>query len=429
MTKFIDLQLPERLIKATDKLGFESVTTVQEKVIPAALSGRDLLVCAKTGSGKTAAFVLPMLARFLAEDRPRAGTRGLILVPTRELALQVQKNIEQLAGFTGIRCGLIIGGEPFKYQIATIRKNPEIIVSTTGRLVEHLENKNIDFNDLECLVLDEADRMLEMGFAEDMHTIMASCNDEHQTLLFSATLNNKRLGALREKLKNPQQIVLESNLAEQNTIEQWRVLADDDKHKEKLAAAIVEQQEAKCVFIFCNTRKACQKVSNLMRAHKLYSEYIHGEMTQSERKQVMNRFRDGKIHVLVATDVAARGLDIQAVDLVINFDLAHSGDDHVHRIGRTGRAERSGLAVSLISQSEWDRSSSIERYLKFRFISKKIKGFEGSYSGPKKLKSSGKAVGGKKKKPSSGKKIKSSKSKPELKRKTLGDGSSPLKRK
>lgn len=398
MTGFLDLGLHQQLLKALEKLGFSEPTEVQQQAVPKALNGRDVLVSAKTGSGKTAAFILPMLHLFLSDDKPRSSTRGLILLPTRELALQTQKIFEQLAAYTHIKSGLIIGGEAFKFQVASIRKNPEVFIATPGRLVEHLEKGNLDFSDIETFVLDEADRMLDMGFAEDMQKIASACNPERQTLLFSATLKHKAFGALKDTLKQPVHVRINSREQGHSEIVQQLVLADDDRHKENLAAALIAEEEANRVFVFCKTRAECQKVSNMLRAKKLNVAYIHGEVSQSDRKQVMNRFRDGKLQVLVATDVAARGLDIKDIDLVINFTVAQSGDDHVHRVGRTGRAGEKGLAITLINALEWNQMSSIERYLKIRFEPRKVKGLVANYTGPKKLKKSGKAAGTKKKK-------------------------------
>lgn len=438
MTLFADLNLHERLFKALDKLAFTEATPVQALTFPVAMSGKDAVVSAKTGSGKTGAFVIPMLEKFLAEDKPRSGTRGLILVPTRELALQIEKAFKSFAAFTQIKCSVIIGGEAFKHQIASIRRNPEVLIATPGRLAEHIENNNVDFNDLEVLVLDEADRMLDMGFAENLYLISERCADTRQTMLFSATFKHKAFSRVRAQLKDPEHIELGLPRGGNEHIRQQRILADDDSHKEKLIVALVEQEQPEKAFVFCNTRLQAQKVSNLLRASKLRSEYIHGEISQSDRKQVLNRFRDGKIQVLVATDVAARGLDIEELGMVVNFNVAQSGDDHVHRVGRTGRAGNDGLAVTLVDAKEWNRMSSIERYLKFRFESREIEGLVAKYRGPKKLKSSGKAYGAKKKKTAGKSKSVSKKkiaSKPPKKnavakapRKSFGDGSAPLKK-
>jgi ATP-dependent RNA helicase SrmB len=378
-------------------LGFSEATQVQSSAIPAILEGRDVMVSAKTGSGKTAAFLLPMLDQMLRIDAPRSGTRGLILLPTRELALQTVKTFEKVAKFTPISCGIVIGGEAFKHQIASLRKNPEVIIATPGRLVEHLDKASIDFDDLEFLVLDEADRMLDMGFTEDMTRIAAACREQRQNLLFSATLKHRNFGRIQDILDNPLSIEVDSFKEGHSQITQQMILTDDDQHKQKLVKALVEEEQAGKVFIFCKTRAQCTAVGLHLAETELKVGYLHGEIPQSDRKQVLNRFRDSKLQVLVATDVAARGLDVPDVDLVINFTVAHSGDDHVHRVGRTGRAGRQGKAVTLVNRIDWNKNSSIERYLKIRFEHRSVKGMKAKYTGPDKVKKSGKAVGAKKK--------------------------------
>ncbi|SMF38607.1 Superfamily II DNA and RNA helicase [Alteromonadaceae bacterium Bs31] len=444
MTDFSQFDLHPALNKALDKLAFTEATDVQIHTIPAAMKGGDLMVSARTGSGKTAAFLLPVLHRFLLDHQPKTSTRALILVPTRELALQTEKAFEKFAAFTQLKIGRIMGGEAYKHQVATLRRNPEFLVATPGRLVEHIKNGNTDFTDLEVLVLDESDRMLDMGFKDAMLLIAEACKTERQNLLFSATLKHKGIGGISGLLQNPERIQIDDLRDGHSNITQQRVLADDDRHKEKLIVKLVEEENASRVIVFCSTRLECQKVSNLLRANKLVSEYIHGEVEQNQRKQVLNRFRDGKIRVLVATDVAARGLDISDIDLVINFTIAYSGDEHVHRIGRTGRADKQGLAITLVGPSEWNGMSRIERYLKIRLSPRTVKGLEANYKGPKKLKSSGKAAGPKKKKnkqaaakgnkKTTTKKAKTPTSsgadktrKPEA-RVSLGDGTAPLKR-
>ncbi|MDG2072658.1 MAG: DEAD/DEAH box helicase [Pseudomonadales bacterium] len=419
----IDLAIHKQLLRAADELGFTETTEVQAKAIPAALAGRDLIVCSKTGSGKTAAFLLPMLDQMLAHEAPKTGTRALILLPTRELALQIRKTFQAMARYTPIKCGLIMGGEAFKHQVATLRKNPEVIIATPGRLVEHIEKGTPDLKDLEILVLDEADRMLDMGFAVDMETIARACRNERQTLLFSATLAHKGMASITRLLREPQSIVIDSHRQAHDSIVQQRVLADDIKHKEKLVVALLAAEQAARTLVFCNTRKQCQELGNVLKYSKLRVDYLHGEIAQNDRKQVMNRFRSGAIEVLVATDVAARGLDIEGIELVINFNVAQSGDDHVHRIGRTGRAGQTGKAITLVSANEWNQMSSIERYLKLRFEPRKVPGLTATYRGPKKVKKSGKAAGSKKRKTSGNKK------KTATSKKTSGEiGYKPLKR-
>jgi len=391
--------LNERLIKALEKQGFEQPTPVQEQSIPAALAGKDLLVSAETGSGKTAAFLLPMLNKLLASDAPNTGTRALVLVPTRELARQVLKNCEALASFSHLKAGLIIGRENFQIQKALFRKNPEILIATPGRLVEHLDQNTPDFKDLEVLVLDEADRMLDMGFGEDVLKITHACNKERQTLLYSATLNQKGLKPMIEKvLTDPQKLLLNSVRDQHQSIRQQIILADDTGHKERLLLALLTREKYEKALIFTNTRAKADVLGEMLFKSEVRSGVLHGDMEQEHRNRVVERLRTGHINALVASDVAARGLDIKGIDLVINFDMARSGDDYLHRIGRTGRAGETGLAVSLIIDPEWNLMAGIERYLGQKFERRVIEGLVGHYKGPKKLKASGKAAGSKKKK-------------------------------
>lgn len=419
MTLFTDLSLKNNLLKAVAKLGYEQATDVQAQTIPHILAGKDVMVSANTGTGKTAAFILPILQKLLETPSPDTGTRALILLPTRELALQTQKVFKQFAAFTPIQSALIIGGEAFKYQISAIRKNPEVLIATPGRLVEHLDRGTPDFKDLEILVLDEADRMLDMGFAIDMNRIADACNPQRQNLLFSATLRHQNLQSISGILTTPQRIEIDEQLTDSSRISQHIILADDVKHKEKLLIALCNSSSSEKatasdtnkIIVFSKTRAQCQQLSNLLRSKKIRCDFIHGELSQSQRKQVLNQFKDNKLQVLVATDVAARGLDIPNVDLIINFHVAPSGDEHVHRIGRTGRAEQTGSAITFVDASEWNLMSSIERYLKIRFERMTLDGLKANYKGPKKLKSSGKAAGTKRKKFSKDNKFSKSSSK------------------
>lgn len=394
---FTDIQLNERLQKALDAQGITTPTAVQQATIAPALSGKDLMISAVTGSGKTYAFLLPMLQRFIDTPSPKTGTRALILVPTRELAEQVAKACEQLAAFTQIKALSIYGGEGFKEQAAKLRKNPEVLVATPGRLIEHLERQTVDFNDLEVLVLDEADRMLDMGFSEDVLKIAALCRPERQTLLFSATLNTGEIHSLTQQvMHNPASLLLSDARTQVVAITQQLILADDGKHKERLLNRLLSQEVYSRALIFTNTRVAADQLGNVLRYQKHRAAVLHGDMDQPKRRQVLSLFRENRIQVLVATDVAARGLDVDGIDLVINFAMARSGDDYVHRIGRTGRAGETGTAISLVAPSEWNLMCSIERYLRISLERRTLSGLEGSFKGPAKTKSSGKAIGKKK---------------------------------
>ena len=396
---FSDLALHERLHKALNELGFDQATPVQEQTIPKAFEARDLLVNAETGSGKTAAFLLPMLHHMQNNSAPKISTRGLVLVPTRELARQVLQECERLAKFTYLKAGLITGGDDFRHQVNTLRKNPEIIIATPGRLLEQMESGNTDFSDLEYLILDEADRMLDFGFSADMVKIASECRQERQTMLFSATLKQKGMHELIQLVLNdPESITLSTARDKHENIHQQIMLADDVKHKEKLLEWLLKNESFEKALVFSNTRDNADRLCALLRYHDLRVGVLHGEMDHKDRKKTMTMLQEGHINILVATDVAARGLDVKGIELVINFDMARSGDDYVHRIGRTGRAGEKGLAISLISSTEWNLMSSIERYLKTRFEKRTIKELRGTWKGPRKLKASGKAAGKKKKK-------------------------------
>lgn len=394
---FQDLITSAPLHKAIDSLGYERPTPVQLRAIPEILAGRDVLVSSKTGSGKTAAFLLPSLQLILerAAANP-ASTRILILTPTRELARQIVKNAEKLLRFTSMKVAMIGGGEELKYQKAVLRKNPEIIVGTPGRLAEHIAHKSTDFSGLDVLVLDEADRMLDMGLSEDVLTIVNTCASARQTLLFSATLETKGLRHLIQQVVLGESIEIDIDETP-NRIVQQVVLADDHKHKEKLLVALLASAAYEKVVVFTNTKVKAAQLDGFLRYHKYRVSALHGDVTQDQRKVTLDLFRLGKTQVLVATDVAARGLDIPGVDLVINFDMAHSGDDYLHRIGRTGRADTEGRAVSFVAAPDWNLAKGIERYLQVEFEKIALPGLTGSYKGPDKTKSSGKAVGAKKK--------------------------------
>jgi superfamily II DNA/RNA helicase len=393
------LQLDRRLRLALDALAFNSTTQVQELVIPAALAGTDLVVSAETGSGKTLAYLVPTVQRLLALQAPRGdGPLALILVPTRELARQVLKQCRALLSKTPLQVYGITGGADFRYQQSLLRKAPEIIVATPGRLLEHCERKSTSLDCLRVLVLDEADRMLDMGFRDDVLKINGYCARERQAILVSATLNHRELGAISHSLLNsPRTIAVDAARQPHSAIVHQVILADGPEHKDKLLLALLGQGEFRRVLVFGNKRSTAVRLAGLLKYHKLRCACLHGEMSTEERREVMTRFNDGKINILCASDVAARGIDVKDIDLVVNFDLPHSGDDYLHRTGRTGRAGASGLALSLVTAGDWNLMISIERYLKLDFQRRSLAGLKARYNGPKKLKASGKAAGSKKK--------------------------------
>jgi ATP-dependent RNA helicase SrmB len=392
---FSDFLLPDELLRAIDKLGFAEPTAVQQQVLPPAIEGKDLMVSAATGSGKTAAFLWPMMQRFLDNPSPRTGTRGLILVPTRELARQIRAHFMQLGSYTRLGAEAITGGESFGHQIATLRKNPEILIATPGRLLEHLERGAADLGDLEVLVLDEADRMLDMGFAEPVLTILGRCNPDRQSLLFSATLNHGGLKPITERLlRDPQAIVVNPKRERHPDIHHQILLADDQAHKQALLVWLLNHEDFDKALIFTNTREQASALGAFLQAEGQRAGTIHGELDQRERNRVMGLLRIGQIRILVGTDVAARGLDVPGIDLVVNVDIPRSGDDYLHRTGRTGRAGEQGLAISLVGAYEWNRMESIERYLQLSFEPRSIKGLTAKFQGPKKKKKRGSGKAG-----------------------------------
>lgn len=386
-------QLNSKLQKALEKLNITQASPIQEAAIPVVFAGKDLMASAETGSGKTAAYLLPILQKMLEDSAPNSATRCLILVPTRELARQVNKQVEELTSFSSITAGVITGGAEFKYQKAVIRKNPEILIATPGRMLEHCKLKTLDLNDLEFIVLDEADKMLEFGFSEDVLAINDFCRAESQRLLFSATLTARGLYDITQKLlKQPVRINLNDFSEQQKQIKQQIIPCDDLKHKEKLVNWLLTNETYRKALVFCNTRSQVDRLGGLMRYHKHSAGTLHGENTQEVRNHVMTQFRDNKINVLIASDVAARGIDVKEVDLVINLDMAHNADDYIHRVGRTGRAGETGTAISLISNREWDLMATVEAYLKTKFERRIIKALLGKYTGPKNIKANGKAA-------------------------------------
>ncbi|WP_225675479.1 DEAD/DEAH box helicase [Thalassolituus marinus] len=403
---FANIDFNARLLTGLENLEISEPTEVQSLMLPLALAGKDVQACAETGSGKTLAYLLPILEKLLATDAPNASTRALILVPTRELARQVYKMAKHFCDLTSLNAGLLTGGDDFKYQASMLRKNPEILVSTTGRLVDHLKRDTADLSDLEFLVLDEADRMLDMGFAEDMELIVGRSSTQRQTFMLSATLRHEGIGRIaRSMLREPEEITTQMVHEEHEYIRQQRILADDNAHKDRLLVWLLANETYDKAVIFVNKRVEVDRLNDFLRRHRNGIAMLHGEMTQDERNYVMQSLREGKRNILVATDVAARGLDVEGMDLVINYDLARKGDEYVHRIGRTGRAGKEGLAISLIAPHEWNLKASIERYLQQRMEEREIAELKGSYKGPKKVKGSGKAVGKKKPKAKADKKV------------------------
>ena len=390
---FTEFSLHKSLLKSINELGFSKPTPVQEEVIPLAMDGVDIKVNAETGSGKTVAYLLPTLHQLLSRANPDAGTRALILLPTRELALQVHAACEDLAKHTNLKSVLVTGGDDVEMQTEALLQNPQIVIATPGRLLKHMEKGHTDFFKLDVLVIDEADRMLDMGFSDDVLDIVVNCNEERQILLLSATLNGI-YGPASEILRNPESVSLNKEEGDsQENITQQIVLADNTFHKHTLTYELLENEEYEKAIVFTNSKTKADRLGSFLMHKRLRVGILHGDLDPERRLRVMELLREGKINILIASDLAARGLDIGGVDLVINFEMPRRGDTYVHRIGRTGRAGEDGLAISLVSSLEWNLTVGIERYLKRKFVQREVEGHVGSYKGPTRLKASGKAAG------------------------------------
>ena len=379
---FDDFLLPDALMRGLGKADFAQPTKVQQQVIPAALEGTDLMVCAATGSGKTAAFLLPIMERFLNAPSPYTATRALILVPTRELAHQIQDHFQQIGSYTRLTSGVITGGAPFGHQVATLRKNPEILIATPGRLLDHINRGAAELSDLEVLVLDEADRMLDMGFAPDVLEIIGHINPTRQSLLFSATLHHKGLQPITDLLLNDPKVIITDAPREQHPdIDHQILFADNPDHKREILVRLLSETTFAKALVFTNTRDLASTLGPLLTTRGLRAGVLHGELDQIERNRIMGLLRRGDISVLVATDLAARGLDISGMDLIVHFDTGRSGSDYLHRAGRTGRAGKRGLSISLVGAAEWNRMESIVRYLGLDIEVRTIEGLPAKFKG------------------------------------------------
>lgn len=399
ITLFADLPLDRRLHLGLESMELTKPTEVQKAVIPAALAGGDLMISAETGSGKTLAYLIPLVQSLLDGSNQRGvGTLALVIVPTRELARQVLKQCRKLTAKAPVSVQGISGGADFKYQRAIFRKDPEIIIATPGRLLEHCEKGSADLSSVRTLVLDEADRVLDMGFRDDVLKINQFCPSGKQVLMLSATLKHKGLGGVAgELLEQPETISIGQVRQPHSSITHQMILADSPQHKDKLLIALLQKGGFERALVFSNKRATAQRLAGLLAYHKLRCATLHGEMSTEERKLVMSRFADGKLDIVSASDLAARGLDIESIDLVVNYELPRKGDDYLHRTGRTGRAGATGVAVSLVGHSEWNLMTSIQRYLKLDVEKRSLPGLKAKYNGPKAIKSSGKAAGSKKK--------------------------------
>ncbi len=372
---FSDLGLAPELLRAIADQGYTEPTPVQAQAIPYVLEGRDLLASAQTGTGKTAAFVLPILHGLNGSSAKSRAPRVLVLVPTRELAAQVAESVRTYGKHLSLRSAVIFGGVGIGPQTNALRRGVDIVVATPGRLLDHMQQKNVDLSQIQTLVLDEADRMLDMGFIRDIRRVMAALPKQRQNLLFSATFSKDILNLSDGLLDNPGRVEVARRNTAAESVEQ-RVHPVDKSRKAALLTHLIADGNWQQVLVFTRTKHGANRLSGQLEKAGLDSAAIHGNKSQGARTRALAGFKDGKVRVLVATDIAARGLDIDQLPHVVNHELPNVPEDYVHRIGRTGRAGASGEAISLVAPDERKLLRDIERLLKRSLPSSAVQGFE-----------------------------------------------------
>lgn len=385
--KFDSLGLAAPILQAIIDTGYTTPTPIQAKAIPVVLTGVDIMAGAQTGTGKTAAFTLPILHQLL----PAANTstspakhpvRALVLAPTRELAIQVEENVKVYAKNTSLRSLVVFGGVDIKKQTPSLKAGVEILVATPGRLLDHIEQKTVQLNQVQYLVLDEADRMLDMGFMPDLKKILALLPKQRQTLMFSATFSKEIKKLSDDFLRNPALIeVARSNATSENV--QQKAYQADQKQKQSALVTLLKEQDNQQAIVFTKTKITASKLSRALEKAGIKADAIHGDKNQKERIAALDAFKQGDITVLVATDVAARGLDINDLPMVINYEIPSAPEDYVHRIGRTGRAGASGIAISLVSEEEEKYFSEIEKLIKKNIPREKLTGNDANFHAQK----------------------------------------------
>ncbi|MBI3902071.1 MAG: DEAD/DEAH box helicase [Nitrosomonadales bacterium] len=393
---FATLGLNPAILKAVEESGYTVPTPIQAQAIPEVLAGHDLMASAQTGTGKTAAFILPALNRIAEPATVRSkGPRVLVLTPTRELAQQVTDQAAKYGKNMRLKVVSILGGMPYPLQNKLLSNPVDILVATPGRLIDHIERGRIDFSRLEMLVLDEADRMLDMGFIDDVERIAAATPATRQTLLFSATLEGVIGGLAARLLKTPKRISVTATKAKHENIEQRLMYVDDMAHKNRLLDHLLRDTELNQALVFTATKRDADSLADGLAAQGHSAAALHGDMSQRERNRTLTNLRRGQVRVLVATDVAARGIDVAGITHVINFDLPKFAEDYVHRIGRTGRGGASGIAVSFASNRDALHLKKIERYTGQNIAAHTVVGMEPKFkprsqpSGPRSGKPSG----------------------------------------
>jgi ATP-dependent RNA helicase RhlE len=379
---FNDLGLSEELLRAVRDTGYTEPTPIQVKAIPAILAGGDLMAAAQTGTGKTAGFTLPLLQRIAAQ--PKAGsnrTRALVITPTRELAAQIHESVRTYGKYLRLRSTVVFGGVGINPQMMKLRGGVEILVATPGRLLDLYGQKAIRFDDLDTLILDEADRMLDMGFIHDIKKIMGLLPAKRQNLLFSATFSDEIRGLAKTITNNPVEIDVAPRNSTLDVISQ-KIHPVDKSRKADLLSHLIRSEDWYQVLVFSRTKHGSDKLVKRLSRDNINAAAIHGNKSQSQRTKALAAFKHNKIQVLVATDIAARGIDIDQLSHVVNFDLPNVPEDYIHRIGRTGRAGASGNAISLVTADEIKQLTDIERLMKRKIEREEIEGFEPEHAVP-----------------------------------------------
>ncbi|HED33663.1 MAG TPA: DEAD/DEAH box helicase [Gammaproteobacteria bacterium] len=374
---FDQLGLHPEILKSIQDQGFTEPSEIQQEAIPLVLEGKDVMASAPTGTGKTAAFVLPAL-HLLAQGEALEGNgpRVLVLTPTRELAKQVSDNIYQFTKYLRMRSVTIVGGMPYPPQMRALRQPVDFLVATPGRFIDHMEAGRIDFSRVQMLILDEADRMLDMGFVDEVMRIARQIPEARQTLLFSATLEGQIEKVARALLKAPERIQIAGVKTRHDSITQHMLQADDFYHKRKLLNHVLGDESLQQAIIFTSTKKGADSLAEKLKDDGHACAALHGDMRQSMRRRVIEQMKRQRVKVLVATDVAARGLDIRTISHVVNFDLPMQAEDYVHRIGRTGRGGSTGSAFSLIGPQDWPLLYRIQKFLDTRYELSEVPGLE-----------------------------------------------------
>ncbi|MDD3268420.1 MAG: DEAD/DEAH box helicase [Syntrophomonadaceae bacterium] len=377
MMTFDKLQIEPSIIQALINMGFEEATPIQEKTIPIAMMGKDLIGRAQTGTGKTAAFGIPLVERCETE---REQIQGIVITPTRELAMQVAEELNRIGHIKNIRSLPIYGGQEIDRQIKALKKRPHIIVGTPGRLMDHMRRKTIRLQQIKIVVLDEADEMLNMGFKEDIEAILQQMPDERQTLLFSATIPAYIQSLARQFMKNPELIHIDPREVTVSNIAQ-EYIETPERQKLDILCRLLDMQNPDLAIVFGRTKRRVDEIAEALSGRGYSAEGIHGDLSQNMRDSVMRKFKAGEIEVLVATDVAARGLDITGITHIYNFDIPQDLEGYVHRIGRTGRAGESGLATTFVTPREINHLKSIEQLVKHKILRKPVPSVKEAFEG------------------------------------------------